>query len=97
MDEQHCDPAQEKHALCAAINTLHEQWGTVDMPMAYRALHRATKRADFTLSVLGPEENTHGVAFSVHVSGLRILLICAHEEATRAEAHAFDQLRGYLM
>jgi hypothetical protein len=97
MDTVSFDQHTEKDRLSTAIATLHEQWGAVDMPMAYRALHRATARADFALTVLEPEEERHGLTFSVHVSGLRILLICAHEEVTRAEAHAFDQLRGYLM
>jgi len=91
------DPHEEKDRLFNAISTLHEQWGTPSMPQAYRALHRATERAECALAVLEPEEDAHGITFSVHVSGLRILLICAHAEVSRAEAYVSDQLRGGLL
>jgi hypothetical protein len=38
------------------------------MPLAYRALHHATERADFALTILELEEDMHGVAFSAHVA-----------------------------
>jgi hypothetical protein len=69
MADPQLDPAQEKESLYPAINTLHQQWGKLQMATAYTDLYAAVARAEQALAILEPQQDKNGIAFKIHVLG----------------------------